>query len=255
VRPDLISALLKPGIEPDRIEERIWSVLPPADRAASYDPMARAYDLLIGNTVYNKLVWGNWSALYRDVAIDAVKEIGAGPVLDCGCGSLIFTAPAYHDARLDHMILFDRSLGMMRRGADRLPGGLFLQGDALNLPFSDASFGVCLSWGLAHIFGSASPLFSELQRVTVPGGRVSASMLVLAGRNPGDWVLPKLHHSGEIARPERPENYQQAFNAFFERVTAEVRGNMLFLNGFKRSEGGAAPQGLGLSRRAQSADT
>jgi SAM-dependent methyltransferase len=231
VRPDLISALLKPGIEPDRIEERIWSVLPPADRAASYDPMARAYDLLIGNTIYNKLVWGNWSGLYRDVAIDAVKEIGAGPVLDCGCGSLIFTAPAYHDARLDHMILFDRSLGMMRRGAGRLPAAIFLQGDALNLPFADAAFGTSLSWGLAHIFGSHSPLFAELHRVTKPGGRVFASMLVLADRHPGDWVLPKLHAGGEIAAPERAEPYQAEFARLFAVESAIIRGNMLFLTG------------------------
>jgi SAM-dependent methyltransferase len=232
---DLFGALLKPGLEPVRVAEQIWSILPPKDRAAPYDPMARAYDWLIGNTLYNKLIWGNWSGLYRDAADEAVQAIGAGPVLDCGCGSLIFTSLAYRKAPLEQMILFDRSLGMMKRGADRLPGGLFLQGDALNLPFADASFGACLSWGLAHIFGSASPLFSELHRVTLPGGRVSASMLVLAGRNPGDWVLPKLHSSGDIARPEGPEDYQRAFSAYFESTKAEVQGNMLFLTGYRRS--------------------
>lgn len=231
MNPDFLSALLKPSFDLARVDQQIWSILPPEGRAASYDPMARAYDLLIGNTIYNKLVWGNWSGLYRDAAADAVKAIGLGPVLDCGCGSLIFTASAYRQAPLDHMILFDRSLGMMRRGAKRLPGGQFLQGDALNLPFADASFETSFSWGLAHIFGSKSPLFAELHRVTKPGGQAFASMLVLADRRPGDWVLPKLHARGEIAPPERAEQYQAEFARLFAIESVVVRGNMLFLSG------------------------
>ncbi len=239
MKPDLLAALLKPGIEPAQVEGDIWSVLPPEERAASYDRMARAYDWLIGNGLYNKLVWGNWSALYREAATRAVRGIDEGPILDCGCGSLVFTAPAYRAAPLDRMIQFDRSIGMMQRGSRRLPGATFVQGDALNLPFVDESFATCFSWGLAHIFGSTSRLFSELCRVTRRGGCVSLSMLVLADRTPGDRVLPQLYKRGEIAPPEYAQTMKDAFAKHFTLESADVCGNMLFLSGHRPLQSGA----------------
>ena len=230
IRP-VLAATLKRGIAPEPVSPNIWSAIPTADRAAAYDPMARAYDVLIGNTVYNKLVWGNWSKLYRDVAQEAIRDAPDGPILDCGCGSLIFTEPAYRAAPLDRMILFDRSLGMMERGARRIPSATFLQGDALALPFVDDSFALTMSWGLAHIFGSTSPLFAELRRVTMLKGRVIVSMLVLADRVPGDWVLPQLAKRGEIATPERAEAAMYAFAKHFTLESETLRGNMLFLSG------------------------
>jgi ubiquinone/menaquinone biosynthesis C-methylase UbiE len=229
--PPLLQSVLKEGSAIEQIDSMIWSVLPEAERDASYDRMARVYDWVIGNGLYNKLVWGNWSKLYRDVAADAVSPLPDGPILDCGCGSLVFTSRAYTPAVLDRMILFDRSLGMMRRGADRLPKATFLQGDALALPFVDESFPLCLSWGLAHIFGSESGLFAELRRVTRTGGLVKLSMLVLADRLPGDAVLPQLHKRGEIAQPEQANSVRRAFARHFSIESEVLRGNMLFLTG------------------------
>jgi ubiquinone/menaquinone biosynthesis C-methylase UbiE len=231
VNSALLDLVLKPDAKAEQVDLAIWSVLPEVEREAPYDRMARAYDWLIGNTIYNRLVWGNWSKLYRDAAADALKAPAEGPILDCGCGSLIFTSAAYQSALLSRMILFDRSLGMMRRGAKRLEGGTFLQGDALALPFADASFGLCLSWGLAHIFGSESELFAELRRVTQPGGLVKLSTLVLAGRSPGDSILPQLHKRGEIAQPETANTVRQAFARHFSIEADVLRGNMLFLTG------------------------
>jgi ubiquinone/menaquinone biosynthesis C-methylase UbiE len=229
----LLDLVLKPQIKAEQVDPTIWSVLPEAEREAPYDRMARAYDWLIGNGLYNRLVWGNWSKLYRDAAVEAVLDPPEGSILDCGCGSLIFTSAAYHVAPLDRMILFDRSLGMMRRGAKRLEGGTFLQGDALALPFADASFGLCLSWGLAHIFGSESCLFAELRRVTRPGGLVKISQLVLANRSPGDRILPQLYKQGEIAAPEPADVVRAAFARHFVIEEDILRGNMLFLTGRK----------------------
>jgi SAM-dependent methyltransferase len=229
--PPVLVATLKPGIAPEKVAPTIWSILPPEVRAAPYDPMAQAYDLLIGNTLYNRLVWGNWSSLYRNAAGEALHGAPDAPILDCGCGSLIFTQHPYRTAPLDRMVMFDRSLGMMQRGARRLPDATFLQGDALALPFADDAFALTLSWGLTHLFGSTSPLFAELRRVTRPGGRVHLSMLILADRFPGDRVLPHLHKRGEIAPPERAEAVKAAFAEHFTLESAEVNGNMLFLGG------------------------
>ncbi len=226
-----LDLVLKPEIKAEPVDPALWSVLPAGEREAPYDKMARAYDWLIGNGLYNRLVWGNWSKVYRDAAAEALRNPPDGAILDCGCGSLIFTGAAYRAAPLDRMILFDRSLGMMRRGASRLTGATFLQGDALALPFADDSFGLCLSWGLAHIFGSESGLFSELHRVTQPGGLVKISMLVLANRSPGDRILPQLHKRGEIAKPEQADTVRQAFARHFTLEDDNLRGNMLFLTG------------------------
>lgn len=228
----LLDSVLRPEFKADQVDPNIWSVLPAAEREAPYDRMARAYDWLIGNSLYNKLVWGNWSKLYRDAASDAVRSAPEeGPILDCGCGSLIFTSAAYAPNHLERMILLDRSLGMMRRGSNRVRSATFVQGDALALPFVDASFGLTLSWGLAHIFGSASGLFAELRRVTKPGGKVIVSMLVLADRSPGDSVLAQLHKRGEIALPERMDQVRTAFAEHFAIETDVLKGNMAFLTG------------------------
>jgi ubiquinone/menaquinone biosynthesis C-methylase UbiE len=231
VNSPLLDLVLKPDVKAGQIDPNIWSVMPMGERAASYDSMARAYDWLIGNSVYNRLVWGNWSKVYRDAAADALKGAPDGPILDCGCGSLVFTSDAYQNVAADRMILFDRSLEMMRRGAKRLPKGTFLQGDALALPFADESFPLCLSWGLAHIFGSGSGLFAELRRVTQTRGLVKLSMLVLADRSPGDRVLPQLHKRGEIAQPEHADSVRRAFARHFTIEDDVLRGNMLFLTG------------------------
>jgi ubiquinone/menaquinone biosynthesis C-methylase UbiE len=235
VKSPLLYSVLKPEVTAEQVDSNIWSVMQVDQRKAPYDTMARAYDWFIGNTVYNRLVWGNWNTVYSDAAGTALQNPPEGPILDCGCGSLIFTCAAYQSPVVERTILFDRSLGMIRRGSKRLASGTFLQGDALALPFVDASFGLCLSWGVAHIFGSQSGLFAELRRVTRPEGLVSLSMLVLANRSPGDRILPQLHKRGEIAQPEHPEAVREAFARHFTIEEHMLRGNMLFLTG-RRTE-------------------
>lgn len=49
----------------DQISHGIWSGLPESERAASYDSIARGYDLLVGNALYNRVVWGCPKPVYR----------------------------------------------------------------------------------------------------------------------------------------------------------------------------------------------
>ncbi len=227
----LLKSVLKPGVTAKSVDKAVYSVIPVDEQGASYDSMARAYDWLIGNTVYNRVVWGNWSKAYRDAATDAIRNLPDGPVLDCGCGSLVFTAAAYRSVPFDRFILYDRSIGMLRRGAKRLTGATFLQGDALALPFADEKFGISFAWGLAHIFERESDLFQELRRVTKAGGLVMVSMLVVADRSPGDWVLSKLFESGEVARPKLQLAVRNEFAGYFKVESETLRGNMLYLTG------------------------
>ncbi|MFM6852644.1 MAG: class I SAM-dependent methyltransferase [Sphingopyxis sp.] len=180
------------------VDGPIRSALAAEDEPASYDGMAGTYDRIVGNRLYNRLVWGVATAAYAQAAQDAVADGAArgGAMADIGCGSLVFTAAPYAHAPADRMILADRSIGMLRRAAARLPMGRFAQVDALAMPFADGQFATVMSWGMLHLFGSGSAFLPELRRVAARGARVSLSMLVLTDRRIGNAMLVQLHRRG-----------------------------------------------------------
>lgn len=66
----------------------------------------------------------------------------------------------------------DFSLGMLEVGRRRQPALAFTAGDALALPFADATFdAVTISFGLRNVADVAHAL-EEMARVTKPGGRL-----------------------------------------------------------------------------------
>jgi ubiquinone/menaquinone biosynthesis C-methylase UbiE len=207
----------------------IASIIPAAERAADYDRIAGLYDRIVGARWYNRLVWGADTRDYADAARAALAG-AAGPALDVGCGSLVFTAEAYRAAGAD-LLLTDRSMAMLERAAARLPDGRFLQADAFSLPFADGTFACVMSWGMLHLFGSRSSYLSELRRLAAPGARVHISMLVLTDRKLGNAMLRRLHKAGEAATPETPDQATAAFSALFTDVAAVRRSSMLLLSG------------------------
>jgi ubiquinone/menaquinone biosynthesis C-methylase UbiE len=216
---------------PEQCAPNIWSTLPSEDRGDGYDRVARTYDIVVGNSLYNRLVWGAWARTYADAARQAVADMGPGLMLDCGCGSLVFTADPYRAAPTDRMILFDRSMGMMQRGAARLPSGQFVQGDAFAMPFRDATFSAVVAWGFLHVVGSASPLLAELRRVAAPGATVTISSLVLTDRPVGNRMLGLLHRNGEATEPETQAAVVAAFSQMFRLQSERLHGSMLVLRG------------------------
>lgn len=224
--------ILSPELDLHLDKAGIYSAIPPERSEAEYDSIASLYDLVIGNSVYNRIVWGNWADRYVQSARHALASANADDwILDCGCGSLCFTAKAYRDAPLDRMILLDRSIGMLGRAQKRLPQSHFIQADALAMPFKAQTFGTSMAWGMLHIFGSASPLLKELYRVTKPGGKVFMSTLVLSKRGIGNRLLHTLNAKGEIASPESAETIRHAFGEHFEIIRTELVGSMLLLEG------------------------
>jgi ubiquinone/menaquinone biosynthesis C-methylase UbiE len=226
-----LSDVLLPNQEAERLSPGIWSTLPSQHQADGYDRMAGTYDRVVGNALYNRLVWGASVQDYADAARDGLQAAGKGAILDCGCGSLVFTAKPYQIAPLDRMILFDRSLGMMRRGAVRLPGGRFLQGDAFDMPFRGGSFDTVFAWGFLHVVGTKSPLLTELRRVAAPGATITLSSLVLTKRRIGNKLLAFLHRQGEAATPESVADVTDAFSERFELTSQTLHGSMLVLSG------------------------
>jgi ubiquinone/menaquinone biosynthesis C-methylase UbiE len=94
-----------------------------------------------------------------------VLEIG------CGCGSEAerFARAGAHYTALD---LTSAALGITRRRFELAKlEGRFLQGDAENLPFRDASFDVVYSHGVLHHTPDTPRTIREIYRVLAPGGR------------------------------------------------------------------------------------
>ncbi|WP_373033791.1 hypothetical protein, partial [Sulfurovum sp.] len=82
----------------EKIDGGIYSAIDAPERTADYDTKVRLYDALIGNPLYNRLIWGNWPKEYDRFCREALADTPKGVVLDAGCGSLVFTADAYANA-------------------------------------------------------------------------------------------------------------------------------------------------------------
>ncbi len=96
----LVDKILLPDPTAEPIATAIWSTLPADQRSDGYDRMAEAYDRVMGNGFYNRLVWGASVRNYAGAAHEGLAGAGDEPILDCRCGLLVFTAQACHCAPL-----------------------------------------------------------------------------------------------------------------------------------------------------------
>lgn len=136
----------------------------PRDVAAMFDAVAPRYDLT--NTV---LALGR-DRSWRAATVAAVGAVAGETVLDLAAGTGTSTVPL--GAQGARVVGCDLSLGMLRTGHRRRPGLRLVAGDALALPFADASFdAVTISFGLRNTTDTAAAL-AEMARVTKPGGRL-----------------------------------------------------------------------------------
>lgn len=154
-----------------------------------FDRTAARYDLL------NDLMTGGLDRLWRRAVVQAVGARPGELVLDLAAGTGTSSVPfAAAGART---VACDFSLGMLREGVrrqgegDRTEDGrlAFAAGDALRLPFGDASFdAVTISFGIRNVSDTAAAL-AEMRRVTKPGGR----LLICEVSRPPNPVLRGLH--------------------------------------------------------------
>lgn len=195
------------NVEPVEVSEGIFSVLDESRQQSGYDGKVLAYDAVVGNRFYNKLFWGNWPSSYRKFCEQGLKQSRDKPVLDVGCGSLVFTANAYAQSDNQFIVLLDRSLGMLKRARERLskingesPNNIaFLQGDVFDLPFADNTFGSVMAHGLLHMFEQKKDILDELERVRGNDGSISVSSLV-SNIGVGRKYLALLEKSGQTAK-------------------------------------------------------
>lgn len=136
----------------------------PDDVSAMFDDVAARYDLT------NALLSMGTSSLWRIATVRALGISAGDRVLDIAAGTGTSSAAiARAGARVTAL---DFSPGMVAVGRKRHPEIDFVEGDAEQLPFDDASFeAVTISFGLRNINDPHRAL-AEMRRVLVPGGRV-----------------------------------------------------------------------------------
>ncbi len=134
----------------------------PHDVAAMFDGVAKRYDLT--NTV---LSFGQDRVWRR--ATRRALDLGPGDrCLDLGAGTGVSTAELARSGA--YVVGADISGGMLSEGRDR--GVPLLAGDALALPFPDATFdAVTISFALRNVHDPDAAV-REMARVTKPGGRL-----------------------------------------------------------------------------------
>lgn len=135
--------------------------------AAMFDRTAERYDLM------NDVLSMGQDRLWRGIVARAVDARPGERILDLAAGTGTSTvAFARSGAKC---VACDFSTGMLRVGVRKngdTPGLRFTAGDALRLPFADASFdAVTISFGIRNVADTDACL-RELLRVTRPGGRL-----------------------------------------------------------------------------------
>lgn len=136
----------------------------PHDVAAMFDAVATRYDL--ANDVLSLGQDRRWRNATARVLAPTVGE----RVLDLAAGTGTSSEPLAATAAL--VVPCDFSTGMLTVGKRQRPQLPFVAGDALRLPFADASFdAVTISFGLRNLQDPRAGL-REMVRVTRPGGRL-----------------------------------------------------------------------------------
>ena len=134
----------------------------PRDVAAMFDEVAPRYDLT--NTVLSMGQDRRW----RKAVAHALDLRPGERALDLAAGTATSSAALATSGAT--VVGCDFSLGMLRMGRGK--GVPLVAGDALRLPFADASFdAVTISFGLRNVQRTDEAL-REMLRVTRPGGRL-----------------------------------------------------------------------------------
>jgi SAM-dependent methyltransferase len=119
------------------------------------------------------------TVLFVEPLLDATAVRAGARLLDVACGPGYVSEAAA--ARAARPVGVDVATAMVQRARRRCPDLTFVVGDALRLPFPDASFdAVTMNFGILHVSQPERAL-AEAHRVLVPDGRLGFTTWVAQG--------------------------------------------------------------------------
>ena len=155
-----------------------------------------------------------WSSLTRQFIPHLINAVGVSTgmsVLDVACG------PGYVSAAVKKLganptgIDFSRKMVAVARSM--FPEATFREGDAQQLPFTDASFDrVLMNFGLLHL-SQPKKACAEAFRVLRPGGKFGFTIWAEPHENPGGKVVNdaiEAHGDLDVEMPEGPSKFLYA---------------------------------------------
>jgi ubiquinone/menaquinone biosynthesis C-methylase UbiE len=123
----------------------------------------------------------------HDAVVRALGRTRHQRILDVGCGTGILTARMQSEFDEASVVGCDFSRGMLRRAARGHRGPDWVRGNALQLPFADATWDVVVSTEAFHWFPDQRVALAEFFRILKPGGRLLVSLI-----NPPLEVLSRM---------------------------------------------------------------
>jgi ubiquinone/menaquinone biosynthesis C-methylase UbiE len=199
-------SLIQKDVKLRLIEPHVYSVCGDSDSKSSYDRrFGTLYDRVACNPLYNRLMWGYSTATYALLTSNVLVSSKEGWVLDAACGSLAFTAETYVEYQERPIVLLDQSIKLIRIAKSRLiklngevpKNMVFVQGDALDLPFNPDTFDTVISLNLIHVVDNLKGLLSGIRNVLAEMGRISFTTLVKSN-NIRDKYLKFWEEKGEL---------------------------------------------------------
>ena len=185
-----------------------------AGTAAYYDQRAREYDdWYTGEGRFASRDRPGW----RDEVIrlvEFVSELPGARTLDIACGSGFLTR------HLKGMVVaLDQSPAMVALTQSRLPDGVAITGDALNLPFADGAFDRVIT---GHFYGHLPE--DERSVFLAQARRVAAELIVIdTARRPG--VPASRTEERTLNDGSRHQVYKRFLSA--EQLADEIGGEVL----------------------------
>lgn len=232
----MLHSILSERVEMIPVEPPIYAPASEYFCENEYDRMDWFYDVVIGNALYNRLMWGYPISSLGELCSKALSGSSGEWVLDVGCGSLVFTAEVYAQNTSRPIALVDQSLEMLRRAKSRMTrickevpkNMVFFHADAHNLPFRSNVFSTLVCLNLLHVLKDPAAFLRELFRVTTRDCGMAFTTLVLNNRF-GDSYMKFLSNKGLIiSRTAR--DVTTLFYAFGSSFDHSLNGNMLFIH-------------------------
>lgn len=236
IAEEVLSGLIDDNITLNVIEPHIYSVFPDTRIANEYDTgFGIIYDLIACNPIYNRLIWGYSIAGFSSLVHDALRSSKEGTVLDLGCGSLAFTAKTYINYSDRPVVLTDQSLKMLRISRSRLiklhgrvPDNMvFIQSDAMQLPFQRKSFNTVISLNLVHCLDDTRSFLAGLKKIVSEDAMMYFTTLIKGDRL-ADKYLKALADSGKLIS-RTAEQHRAVFEELGMSLQYDIHGNMAFI--------------------------